>query len=231
MVDRPHSPLADRLHGIALGSRYRLNVRLVAVAPVGAVRVLVVHKEQCLRTPLSFSGTTGNGANRGICGHELYSCERMEAISSSARHGSAVIYGPLEDAAPRHDNSNWKEAARQIESLNLFTAAPVIYPSPFIEAKSPVWKPDYPLPGFLYCHLLVYPVGGKPYPFPFERSSEADAYAAELAWSTLPSAGRFLIYGGDRNVWAWQNWFSNATSLRVAEQALETVRRCQDSGL
>jgi len=67
--------------------------------------------------------------------------------------------------------------------------------------------------GFLYCHLLVYPVGGKPYLFPFERSPDADAYAAELASSSLPSAGRFLIYRGDRNVWTWQNWFSKRDEL------------------
>ena len=113
----------------------------------------------------------------------------------------------------RHDNSNWQQAARQINALNLSPATPVIYPSPFIEAKPPVWRPDYPLPGFLYCHLLVYPVAGKPYLFPFERSPEADQYAAALSTGVLSSAPRFLIYGGDRNVVTWRKWFSTREEL------------------
>jgi hypothetical protein len=50
-------------------------------------------------------------------------------------------------------------------------------------------------------------VTGKPYLFPFERSPEAEQYAGELSQQTLAPAGRFLIYGGDRNVLAWRNWF------------------------
>jgi hypothetical protein len=129
--------------------------------------------------------------------------------------GAGVLFyvGGWRTLHPRHDNSNWQEAARQIEVLNLSSTTPVIYPSVFIEAKPPVWRPDYPLPGFLYCHLLVYPVGGKPYLLPFERSPEADEYAAQLAANTLPSVGRFLIYGGDRNVLTWQSWFSRRPEL------------------
>ena len=44
-------------------------------------------------------------------------------------------------------------------------------------AKSPVWRPGYPLTSFLYCHLLVYPVSGDISPFPFETSPEAEAEA------------------------------------------------------
>ena len=127
--------------------------------------------------------------------------------------GVLLYVGNWKTPHPRHDNSNWKDAARRIESLHLPPETPIIFPSVFIEAKPPVWKPDYPLPGFLYCHLLVYPIGGKPYLFPFERSAEADVYAAELAAHTLPAAGRFLIYGGDRNVWTWQRWFANRPEL------------------
>ncbi|HEY7334743.1 MAG TPA: glycosyltransferase family 39 protein [Bryobacteraceae bacterium] len=121
--------------------------------------------------------------------------------------GVLLFMGQWSVAFPRHDNSNWREAAQTIKALNLTPATPVIYPSPFIEAKSPVWRPDYPLPGFLYCHLLIYPVGGTPFLFPFERSSEAERYAADLSEQTLSSADRFLIYGGDRNVLGWQKWF------------------------
>ncbi|HLY16393.1 MAG TPA: hypothetical protein VKR61_04180, partial [Bryobacteraceae bacterium] len=92
-------------------------------------------------------------------------------------------------------------------------STPVIYPSPFIEARPPVWRPDYALPGFLYCHLLIYPVSGTPFLFPFDRSPEADRYAAALAAGALEAAGRFVIYGGDRNVRAWQAWFAERPEL------------------
>jgi hypothetical protein len=127
--------------------------------------------------------------------------------------GVLLFVGNWKNHSPRHDNSNWKEAARRIEALHLTPGTPVIYPSPFIEAKPPVWRPDYPLPSFLYCHMLVYPVGGTPLLFPFESSAEAEQYATELAANTLPSSGRFLIYGGDRNVWLWQKWFAGRPEL------------------
>jgi hypothetical protein len=127
--------------------------------------------------------------------------------------GVLLAVGNWKNPHPRHDTSNWREAARRIGELHLSADTPVIYPSPFIEARPPVWRPDYPLPSFLYCHMLVYPISGKPLLFPFERSTEADAYATELAMHTLPSSGRFLIYGGDRNVWAWQTWFAERPEL------------------
>jgi hypothetical protein len=89
----------------------------------------------------------------------------------------------------------------------------VIYPSPFIEAKPPVWRPDYPLPGFLYSHLPIYPIQGRAYLFPFEFSPEAIGYASELARGTLIASGRFLIYGGDRNVLNWSRWFAARPEL------------------
>ena len=112
-----------------------------------------------------------------------------------------------------HGNSDWREASARVNQLNFGDATPVIYPSPFIEARLPVWRPDYSLPGFLYCHLLIYPVPGTPYLFPFDRSTEADAYAATLAAGALQSAGRFVIYGPDRNVWHWQKWFAERPEL------------------
>jgi hypothetical protein len=88
-----------------------------------------------------------------------------------------------------------------------------VYPSPFIEAQPPAWRPDYPLPGFLYCHLLVYPAPGTPYLLPFVTSPEAERYAAELAAGPLSSAGRFVIYGGDRNVRLWRKWFAGRSAF------------------
>lgn len=113
---------------------------------------------------------------------------------------------------PLHHNSNWREAAR---TVNVWSDAstPVLLPSPFIEAKPPVWRPDYPLPGFLYCYLPVYKLAGKPYLLPFERSPEAEQYAAELV-PVLAQSPRFLIYGGDKNVFLWSSFFGSRRELR-----------------
>jgi len=105
-----------------------------------------------------------------------------------------------------HANSDWRNAALAVHAL-AGADTPVICPSPFIEAKSPVWSPDYPLPGFLYSYLSVYPVGGRLFLFPFETSPEADAYARELSRETLPHAGRFVIYGGLGPAGYWRDWF------------------------
>jgi hypothetical protein len=87
-------------------------------------------------------------------------------------------------------------------------ATPVLCPSPFIEARPPVWQPAYALPGFLYCHLPVYPFRGKPYLLPFDDSPEAERYVTSLAEGPIPASGRFLIYGGSGSVRYWRNWFS-----------------------
>jgi hypothetical protein len=71
-----------------------------------------------------------------------------------------------------------------------------------------VWQPSYALPGFLYCHLPVYPFRGKPYLLPFEESPEARRYMEGLAAGTLTASGRFMIYGGSASVRYWRNWLS-----------------------
>ncbi len=98
-----------------------------------------------------------------------------------------LFTGGVRALAPLHDNSNWREAARAVRSEGNSPDTPVLYPSPFIEAQSPVWRPDYPLPGFLYCHLLIYPVGGTPYLLPYTTSIEAERYAASIAGGALAS--------------------------------------------
>ncbi len=95
--------------------------------------------------------------------------------------GSLFAMGQWLQLWPRHHNSDWRAAAHTIDAWTLGENTPIILPSPFIEAKPPVWTPDYPLPGFLYCYLPVYKIIGKPYLLPFESSPEAESYAAELA--------------------------------------------------
>lgn len=109
---------------------------------------------------------------------------------------------------PRHHNSDWRAAALAVNRVEAADPVPVICPSPFIEARPPAWDPDYPLPGFLYSHLDVYPIKAKPYLFPFEVSPPAEAFASELTQSVLRASRRFLIYGWGPQVNFWRDWFA-----------------------
>ena len=120
--------------------------------------------------------------------------------------------GDWKEVWPAHHNSNWRSAARTVNEWS-DASIPVLLPSPFIEAKPPVWRPDYPLPGFLYSYLPVYKLSGKLYLLPFERSPEAERYAATLA-PLLARSPRFLIYGGDKNVFLWRSFFASRPELQ-----------------
>jgi 4-amino-4-deoxy-L-arabinose transferase-like glycosyltransferase len=119
---------------------------------------------------------------------------------------------------PPHHNSDWRGAAA---ALRQFTAGddqvPVICPSPFIEARPPVWTPAYPTSSFLYSNLDYYPMGGHLYPFPFqsepELAPEVEAYARQLAAEGLSQSTRFAIYGGDSAVNFWRIWFAKQPRL------------------
>ena len=104
--------------------------------------------------------------------------------------------GSMGASLGEHHNSRWREASQAIRELGIDAATPVVYPSPFIEAREPVWRPGMELPAFLYCHLETYSAGGAPYLLPFEMSEDAESYAAHLAASALAPQGRFVIYGG-----------------------------------
>ena len=99
-----------------------------------------------------------------------------------------------------HTQENWKEAATRLDDT------PVIAISPFIEAQLPVWTPDYPLPGFLYAPLFVYPARGKVYPFPYVGSTETRAYASRLVAQTLAPGSRFTVYGIESGTKPWVLW-------------------------
>jgi dolichyl-phosphate-mannose-protein mannosyltransferase len=114
---------------------------------------------------------------------------------------------------PHHDLSDWRDAAQQLYSLRLAPETPVICPSPFLEARPPAWSPQYQLPGFLYAHLNFYPIPGKPILLPFEASSEAYQYATDVTREMLATTDRFAIYGGDRNVENWRDWFVGQPEL------------------
>jgi len=114
---------------------------------------------------------------------------------------------------PDHHNSDWRGAAEAINRLALPVSVPIICPSPFIEARAPEWRPDYPLPGFLYAHLPVYPVRGNVVLFPFANSPEAEAYATALVEGAIPASGRVVIYGGNGGASFWVEWFAKRPEL------------------
>jgi hypothetical protein len=124
-----------------------------------------------------------------------------------------VFFGDWGHLWPQHHNSDWRAAAAEVNELRLPPSTPIICPSPFVEAHPPAWTPDYKMPGFLYAHLLVYPVRGNVVLFPFTSSPEAEDYATALVQGTLPAAGRFVIYGGNGQAHFWRNWFEMRPEL------------------
>jgi mannosyltransferase len=127
--------------------------------------------------------------------------------------GALIVSGNLTELWPSHHNSDWRAAAMAVNRLALPPSTPVICPSPFVEARSPVWTPDYEMPGFLYAPLLVYPVRGNVVLFPFMTSPEAEDYATALLQGALPAAGRFVIYGANGGAHFWRDWFERRPEL------------------
>ncbi|MBZ5578168.1 MAG: glycosyltransferase family 39 protein [Acidobacteriia bacterium] len=122
--------------------------------------------------------------------------------------GVLLWVAPWRELWPRHHNSDWRAAALAVNRLETAGAIPVLCPSPFIEARPPAWRPNYPLPGFLYAHLGVYPVQGPTYLFPFANSPEADTWAMSLVRGPLSQPRRFVIYGWEPQVHFWRDWFA-----------------------
>lgn len=126
--------------------------------------------------------------------------------------GVLLLLGQWRVLWPRHHNSDWRAAAGAVNMLQSAGEVPVICPSPFIEARPPAWSPGYPLPGFLYAHLDVYPVRGRLALFPFENSPEGEAFAASIA-DRLAHSPRFAIYGWEPQVHYWRDWFAARPEL------------------
>ncbi len=127
--------------------------------------------------------------------------------------GALVAAGHWTRLWPAHQRSDWRDAAREVRQLAADPATPVICPSPFVEARPPVWSANYRLPGFLYSHLAVYPLAGRILLFPFNDSPEAESYAAQIAGTTLGPARRFVIYGGAGQAGFWWKWLAARPQL------------------
>ena len=127
--------------------------------------------------------------------------------------GALVLGGQWNRLWPANHKSDWRGAALEVRRLAAGPAIPVICPSPFVEARPPVWTPEYRLPGFLYSHLAVYPLRGRILLFPFDDSPQAESNAARLAASTLTQAGGFAIYGGAGQAGFWWKWLAARPEL------------------
>jgi hypothetical protein len=127
--------------------------------------------------------------------------------------GVVLFTGRWGELWPPHHNSDWRSAARAVNELSRDSELPVICPSPVVEAQPPAWRPDYPIPSFMYPHLGVYPVRGRLYRFPFKDSPEAQEYARQVLERISRSAERFVIYGGAGQANFWREWFSGREEL------------------
>lgn len=127
--------------------------------------------------------------------------------------GVLALLGDWRHPWPVHANVDWRGAARAINQRSLGPGTPVICPSPFVEAQTPLWQPGFPLPSILYSPLVAYPVSGQVVPFPFAASADAERFAAALAQATLPASGRFFVYGHRTNAYFWENWYRRRPEL------------------
>lgn len=124
-----------------------------------------------------------------------------------------LVAGIWRDPFPPSRKSHWREAANTANELVRGTDTQVICPSPFVEARPPVWTPNYSLPGFLYAHLAAYPIERTPVLLPGDIFPEGEQYAAAIAKSRLSLSTRFVIYGSSVGVTDWGNWFAEQPQL------------------
>ncbi len=145
--------------------------------------------------------------------------DRWRIASFALGAGVLLLMGQWTAPELRHDNSDWRAAAREEVRLASSSNMPVICLSPFVEARSPIWTPDYPLPGFLYSHLSFYPLKGGFYLFPFGAAArDAEGYASRLTANTLSGSSRFVIYGANK---FWRDWFTHNPELKGWRSSLE----------
>jgi hypothetical protein len=143
--------------------------------------------------------------------------QRWRLAAAGMAVAALVTQGHLGSAWYRHDISDWRTAAQEVTRFSGDAAAPVVIPSPFVEAREPAWTPEYPLPGFLYAHLERYSVTGTPYLFPFDSPAGSPggvSYALQLLKNgALLRAGKWSIYGPQRHVRDWRQWFAQRPEL------------------
>jgi hypothetical protein len=69
---------------------------------------------------------------------------KLGLITSFCARSALVARGRWNRIWPAHHGSDWRAAALTLNQELHGAPVPVLYPSPFIEAVPPVWRPDYP---------------------------------------------------------------------------------------
>lgn len=195
------------------GSDVALALSWWLVTPV-AVFEFSRHSSESLFVPRYISLSLPGVAMAAAMAAALYiprGCWRLPSIALGA--GALIFTANWSQLWPEHDPAAWRSPAQYVNSVATGADTPILCISPFVQGAPPVWRPDYPLPGFLYAQLFAYPVRAKPYLLPAGPVREAWEYAASLAAGTLPHYRQFLVYGGIRGAEYWREWLSARPEL------------------
>jgi hypothetical protein len=129
--------------------------------------------------------------------------DRWKPLGLALGAGALLWLGQWHQLWPLHHNSDWRAAARTVNEIAGRDRLPILCPSPFVEALPPLWRLDYPLPGFLYSHLAVYPIGGQPVLLPYREYAAAGDLLPRLT-----QGSRFLVYGWEPQTHFWHDWLA-----------------------
>lgn len=199
----------SRVRAFSADNSFVLIAAWWLIQPLALFAVSRVTGSSMFVTRYLYIGLPGAALAATLAAAYFIPAARWKPLTAALGAGVLLLLGQWRDPWPMHHGSNWRLAAYTIDQWAAGNPdLPVLCPSPFIEARPPVWQPDYALPGFLYCHLPVYPFRGRQYLLPFDESPEAERYVTSLAEGPIPTSGRFLIYGGSLSVRYWRNWFS-----------------------
>ena len=145
--------------------------------------------------------------------------EKWRPISLALGAGVLIFMGSWNRLWPPHHNSDWRGAAETLTQMPLPAGLPVICPSPFIEARPPVWRADYPIDSFLYSHPLVYPFRESCIRSPTNAHPKRNAMHNGCGRAALSSAPAFVLFGQAPAVNSWREWFRSRSETAACTTA------------
>ena len=161
--------------------------RLVAVQPLALFAVSRITGSSMFVARYLYIGLPGAALAATLAAAYFIPADHWKPLSAVFAVGVLMMLGQWRQPWPMHHGSDWRLAAHTVDQWARNNPnTPVLCPSPFIEARPPVWQPSYALPGFLYCHLPVYPFRGKPYLLPFETRPKPSATLKAWPKARLP---------------------------------------------
>jgi hypothetical protein len=175
--------------------------RLLALPALVPLRIFPSYGPQRFRAALPVDRASGGGSTATLAASYFVPAARWRPLSLVLGAAALLWLGQWRILWPLHHNSDWRTAAQTINRLPISEETPVLCPSPFLEAIPPAWSPGYPLSGFFYSHLAVYPVRGRIYALPFTTSPEAERLARTVSRD-------FVLYGWEPQVHFWRDWLA-----------------------